>query len=114
MSIEVWKQVCVTFADVNKHHGNMDRIKFSKGMRRQLFDKAAAQAGVRHVDNTEDVYSFLNGDEKPMEITRKAERWLDQHCSNGEDSRWTWIGNVIWSDACRLQNAMLRLAWAML
>lgn len=81
-------------------------------MRKQLFNAAASMVGLRKDNNSEDLYDILNGDEKPTEIMDKVETYLDKWYSNGFESRWNTIGNLLWGEAASLQDAMYKLAWS--
>lgn len=69
-----------------------------KGLRKQLMNAALVDylQYCPNTDNTVDIVSILEGTALyPQEIIPYVEEWLDIHCSNGYNSRWTNHGNFI-------------------
>lgn len=86
-------------------------MKFTKGIRKQLFAKAYLKTFCESLYLQQDskagyitIRDILNGDEKPQDIMQKVEDYLDVYCSNGHFSRWTSHGLSIYDDAILMVN----------
>ena len=79
----------------------------SKGMRKQMFDKAYPKEN--DGNNYTTLRDILDGSERIYEIVPKVEQYLDQYCNNGHYSRWTSFGNSLYQDAVELEKKLNKI-----
>ena len=85
-------------------------VKFSKGMRKQLFNRACDDVLGDDCNNGHaSVRSILDGTETMDEFFPKVEKYLDDWCDNGYFSRWTAFGNALYNDCCDVYNRLVDL-----